>query len=431
MEILTKDELVQLAAQAQEQKALEEMKRKKYELEICPPEKMETKFVLKGKENHTVSVKILTDSIHKGNFSIQCGDTGDDLCEVGFTPIRTIIINGDKKIDVCQHIIMALGSIGPEKLNNILDDLLSANNIKARRLTEYEDLFKLAFKVPILIEGHRGAGKTYGAFAFSEDLGIKPIVINGHADLESIDLLGYYIKHNLTQNADGQPINWANPTVSTSTVSDLVWKDGPLTEAFRKAEKGEKVIIIFDELLRVPQKQLNLLLSALSPYKGEYHLRTSHVVSITDDGVALEEELTVPADNICFIGTTNVGDEYAVDDLDPALAERFIILRKDTDKGTLTRILTKKIEEKHFSSKLLGKLTEFWAICENLKRQDLLAHAPTVRTLSRAIDLANDEASVKEMVAMQALLWVGRDQDGIDQVQMESFKKALESAWKK
>ena len=181
----------------------------------------------------------------------------------------------------------------------------------------------------------------------------------------------------------------------------------------------------------MPQKQLNLLLSALSPYKGEYHLRTSHVVSITDDGVALEEELTVPADNICFIGTTNVGDEYAVDDLDPALAERFIILRKDTDKGTLTRILTKKIEEKHFSSKLLGKLTEFWAICENLKRQDLLAHAPTVRTLSRAIDLANDEASVKEMVAMQALLWVGRDQDGIDQVQMESFKKALESAWKK
>lgn len=204
----------------------------------------------------------------------------------------------------------------------------------------------------------------------------------------------------------------------------LVWKDGPLAEAFRRAAK-EKVVLIIDELLRIRQRELSLLLTALSPDRDVYRLRTGRIRDVVD-GVALEEELTCPTENLCVIATTNVGAEYAVDDIDPALAERFVVIRKDTTAAELTQILRDVAKKKGFSAKVAANLVKFFEKMEEARARGMLKHAPTTRTLVRALTIAKEECEVADALRMQGLLWVARDSDGRPvQEQLETLEKIL------
>ncbi len=262
----------------------------------------------------------------------------------------------------------------------------------------------LAFKVPALLEGDRGSGKTHAVRAYARQQGLPLVLQGGHESVESWELLGQYVP-----TGSGQP----------------VWKDGKISQAFRLAQT-QKVVLLLDELLRIPQRQLSVLLTALSPFEGHYTLSTGRIVDVVD-GVGVEEVLSCPVENLWVVATTNVGAEFALDELDPAVAERFVPLRKDTEVGELKRLLQEALASKGFDESLAEKLAVFYEALHQLVNQGMLNKAPTTRTMLRAVELAQSQGQLADALQVQALLWVERDSAGRPvQEQLNAVQSALE-----
>jgi hypothetical protein len=251
-------------------------------------------------------------------------------------------------------------------------------------------LARFMFRVPVLIEGDRGSGKTVEVHTFAKESGAHFVKIAGHEGVEASDLLGHYV-----------------PT----TKGGLIWKDGGLSGAFRSASKGIKTLLLIDELLRIPQRQLSVLLTTLSDFDEHYECRTGRIVNI-DEGVGEEEVLRCKVEDLAVAATTNVGAEYALDQIDPALAERWIILRKDTTIELLKQALDPIVKAKGFSPAVISMLIKFFNQAQEFKRGAQICRTPTTRTIVRAVKLAERESEVKDYLLHQKLLWVDRDLDG-------------------
>lgn len=317
--------------------------------------------------------------------------------------------------ELCSHVNTALATLDqkvPDFRDKLIDAYAAAMTGMAATAGPVGDvlsLAELAFKTPVLFEGDRGSGKTTTAREFARSLNCKYIEFGGHEEVESIDLLGHLVQ--------------VSP-------SQLVWKDGPLTQAFRKA-RTEKVVLMLDELLRIPTRQLSCLLTALSPDRGVYRLRTGRITSI-EDGVGEEEELECPVENLCVIAATNIGSEYAVDELDPALAERFIPIRMDTELDKLRGIVQQKVKGYGLPEKVAKACMNFYSKMLQAQTTGLVHRSPTTRTLIRAVDLGHTSgADVKRALHSQALLWVVRNSDGMPVAeQVQTVKEILDQTFK-
>ena len=377
-------------------------------------------FLLEGKNKHH-TVRLQYDGKESGEWFLWCNADADKDTACNFhqgNSLKPISVNSTIYA-VCKHIIGVCGSF-KDNISYITDDMLSEAGViekPAKKEKEpFEQLKRFAFKIPVLVEGDRGSGKTYEAFEYAKSIGIEPSFVGGHAGIESIDLLGCLVPYAGQENKiEDTSVSAADffsgdyqMKVSSGHSNSLIWKDGPIAEAFRKAQSGEKAVLIIDELLRIPQRELNILLTALSPVHGKYNLRTGRILEVIN-GVAREEVLSCDTRNLFVLATTNVGGQYAVDTIDPALAERFIVVRKDTEVHTLIDILKNKAEEKGFHFTLAQKAGLFFEKMTDAKEQGLVAEAPTLRTLSRAFDLAEQEEDVKDYILDQKLLWVDRD----------------------
>lgn len=262
-------------------------------------------------------------------------------------------------------------------------------------------------KVPVLLEGDKGWGKTREARVLATRLNAELVEIHGHESVESADLTGHTVRYG----------------------HDMVWKDGRLSEAFRKASKGARVLLLVDEALRIPQKQLSVFLSSLSPHDGLYRLATGRIVNV-EDGIGSEETLVCSVKNLLVIATTNVGVQYAVDLMDPALQERFLVVRKELDVGILRDAVTEFATLKGFSADVAVKCLAFFKAMRALLPNGLVADVPNPRTMLRAVDLAKTEADIKRSVLKQIYTWVSRDVDGKPvQEQMDAVRKAVNSVW--
>lgn len=397
-------------------------------------------FVLEGKNKHH-TVRLQYDGKETGEWFLWCNANADKDTVCNFhkgNSLKEVSVN-NTMYAMCKHIVGVCNTF-KDNISYITDDMLSEAGVieKPAKNEEKEEPFKelkrFAFKIPVLVEGDRGSGKTYEAFEYAKSLGIEPSFVGGHAGIESIDLLGCLVPYaGQESKIEDTSVSAADffsgdyqMNISSNNNNSLIWKDGPIAEAFRKAQNGKKSILIIDELLRIPQRELNILLTALSPVHGKYNLRTGRILEVID-GVAREEVLSCDTRDLFVLATTNVGGQYAVDTIDPALAERFIVLRKDTEFDTLVSILKQKAREKGFNETLAEKAGLFLNRMTDAKEQGLIEEVPTLRTLSRAFDLAEKEDEVKDYIFDQHLLWVARDVYGKpDKEQVRCVKRILE-----
>jgi MoxR-like ATPase len=315
----------------------------------------------------------------------------------------------DKKL--CSHTAHALAylrEINPnftDDLKAAYSDSLGASSVPTNASDTYT-LPEMAFKVPVLIEGDRGSGKTFEARAFARSSDYAYVEANGHEGVEAPDLLGFLV-----------PV----------AKGELIWKDGPLARAFRLAQT-QKTVLVIDEMLRIRQRELSILLTAFSPDNGFYRLPTGRILRVVD-GVGEEEVLEAPVGNLAVIATTNVYG--SLDAIDPALAERFMPIRKDTEVEALRAILVSIAESKSFSVDLAEKCVQFFLKMTEAKTQGLVLEIPTTRTLSRALQLARNPGEVQKGIRSQILLWVGRDLSGHPvEEQVSDCTKLLERVFK-
>lgn len=106
------------------------------------------------------------------------------------------------------------------------------------------------------------------------------------------------------------------------------WVDGPLVRAFRRTTGGERVVFWVDELTRIPSRMLNLLLGTINPVAPK-DLAAMGVLALGDGPFYVlevpetHEVLVAEADKLSFAASANMGRQYAVHDMDPALMRRF------------------------------------------------------------------------------------------------------------
>lgn len=278
------------------------------------------------------------------------------------------------------------------KTRKAYDDLIAQikKYKQADGVSNIEDfLDRYYFKKHILIQGAKGGGKTFAVDKMLREREVSFEFLSGHEWVDATDLVGY----------------------SLPSVSGSVWLDGPLTRAFRKA-LVEPTALFIDETLRVPAKELNVLVGAITPTSvGTYRLRTNHLINI-NDGIGETEIIEVPMENLWVIGTTNVGAGYQVDDIDEALSDRFILVNKITSNSELEQILLRCAAKNGISDNMVSKLVSFYIQMKDLVLAGELEKEVNTRHLCETLQYAEKDSEVKDYLFDRMPSWTSTDVNG-------------------
>lgn len=199
------------------------------------------------------------------------------------------------------------------------EDLPEASSVRE----EIREL--LAANLSVLVYGPTGSGKT--SRVLMECLRNEPsggdgrsIVLIACSDgMEDYDLLNRPIPVSPAEKALSlRAMAIAHPDVRIGALSHLFgdWDraEGPLRSAFRRAARGERLAVVFDELNRSSTSAMNLILKAMDPVLGHYELFD----------FTTGEHLASPLDRLVFCATCNMGDGYGqTRELDWSLLDRF------------------------------------------------------------------------------------------------------------
>ena len=264
---------------------------------------------------------------------------------------------------------------------------------------------RYAFKEHVLVSGPSGASKTYTVDKYVTANGYTKEFIAGHEAIESTDLLGYPIRH-----IDGS----------------FVWMDGPLTAAFRNAQ-AEKTVLFIDELLRIPSKELNILVGALTPNSsGEFVLRTNRLIDI-EHGIGKSETLIVPQENLWVVGTTNMGGNYDVNEMDLALNDRFMITDVTIEQDTIDAIIQAS-DHNGLGEMVQNKLSKLFQLVNSLVAAQELTYSMNIRHITKVLRNADDVKHIKSYLQDLAPQIVSRTTEGkLNASEYQIYKDTIDS----
>ena len=265
------------------------------------------------------------------------------------------------------------------------------------------------FKKHVLIKGERGTSKTFSLDKFLNDNELTTIFMTAHEGVESQDMVGYY-----TKDATG----------------GLVWLDGTLTQAFRLAQK-QKVVLFIDEMLRIPARELNVLIGSISPSsKGTFKLRTNRIVNISD-GIGETEILEIPQENLWVAATTNVGAKYNVDEIDHALSDRFRVYEKTLTPFETRQIITFWLDMRGFDSKWVDKFVNLEEKIRALFNSGEIENIINIRHISELIQYAETESDFISYAVDLLPNLCGVDMNGqIEKTEKELILKLIKNTLK-
>jgi len=202
----------------------------------------------------------------------------------------------------------------------------------------------------------------------------------------------------------------------------LVWLDGALTAAFRKALKA-KTVLLFDELLRVPARELSILVGALTPdSSGNYRLRTNRLVDEVD-GVGETETLVVPMENLHIIGTTNAGADFDVDNIDVALQDRFRTCEVTMSTSNIHNICM-DVNDGKFPDKAIDSIIDLYEKVKLLVESNELTRELSLRHLTEVITMASAVDEIPSYLSDIYTIVCARDTSGTINLTEERIYKA-------
>lgn len=233
------------------------------------------------------------------------------------------------------------------------------------------DVFKACHqsKLPILLKGPTGCGKSRFVDAMAFDLNISLVTVSCNEDTTASDLIGrFLIKGNET-----------------------VWQDGPLTRAIRSG-----AILYLDEVIEA-REDVIVLIHSLTDYR-----RTLYID-------ALAEVIKAP-DSFQLVISYNPGYQKSFKELKPSTRQRFVSLEFQYPKTEIEiEIVTKEAKiEKSMASKLVNLSTKI----RNLNELGLTESVST-RLLVNAGVLMNSGLSPRSAAEVAIANSLTDDQDTI------------------
>lgn len=261
-----------------------------------------------------------------------------------------------------------------------------------RRALEYYCAPGNALK-PVLVKGGPGSGKTYAAREHGKSFD-RYVEIGVYPETQSSDLIGYMT-----------PVE--------------PWVDGPLTDAFRAAAAGQRVLMVVDELYRASGPARQCLLTPLAPAvvdgKSYYRLRTGKPVVDSVTGATTSEVLLAPKENLAIVATTNVGGKFDVSPADPAEKERFVPVHVEVQESKLRGIVESYADSKGFpKSSVADAVIKFWKACKVLVADNFLEQCPSTRLLAEAVHYSKDQADIPNRILDMGLhIWVAETLEGL------------------
>lgn len=311
----------------------------------------------------------------------------------------------------CKHYRMALARLTEGELQDMRQMYAEAMGLAAPAATGHvidkvSALRSVAFVAPALIIGPPATGKTHSVREFAESIDAEYIEYGCHEGTETTDLLGFTVPYK----------------------GGWVWKDGPVSEGLRKAAAGERVVLLLDELLRMPRQQRSALLTAFGEYKGKYTLRTGRIVS-ESDGVGQEETLRCAVESLFLVGTTNAGAQFGIEDMDGALKSRFRLMYFAASEDTINEAMESALDGKKWSTS-----DREWAkkaLLDLLKKSELgarsaaLAAPLDLRAIKRIIASSASRGDMEAAAAGESLQCAGLSKDGTFIAEQQDFYAAM------
>lgn len=243
-------------------------------------------------------------------------------------------------------------------------------------------------------------------YAVGEDRGINvmlaspPSLGKSYAVREFGRAYDCYLEHGCSDEMDEISTLLGSPVPDGD--GGFVIVDGVLTQAVRTASEGKSVLLLLDEILRLPSKVQEWLLSFLTGVKRPdgsraYALRTRRVLP---DGML--ETIVCPAANLHIVAATNLGMIAPVE----AFWSRWETVRFAFDPATVRHVATAVIGAYFGATGAKGdRLAATWTAIVTESRKEVakgtLRFPADIRMLERALscDTSGDLTAVAKTLA--------------------------------